>query len=233
MCMIEGPRCRIVANTVDHIVPVALGGDFWAPENLRAACGARNSRGGSHAAAGVQRRLQAESNHLRRSRRHLPPFGDPPFRSSTGRPRYVQAGSNRPLTGDPDDRVISGRAKRSRLAGVPCYLLAIAVAALSFVTTAPALAASGSAPFAGSRTCEEDAERVSACELVSEYFRAINSERYTQACAMLGARLLFESGGPECPRFLAFAGRQHFAILTAHPPVAGRVDVIVALDLRE
>src|SRR5262249_13056297 len=84
---------------------------------------------------------------LRRSRRHLLPFGDPPFRTSTGRPRYVQAGTNRPLTGDPDDRVISGRAKRSRLAGVPCYLLAIAVAALSFVTTEPALAASGSAPF--------------------------------------------------------------------------------------
>ena len=50
---------------------------------------------------------------------------------------------------------------------------------------------------------------------------------------MLGTRLLSESGGPECPRFLAFAGRQHFAILTAHRPVAGRVDVIVALDLRE
>jgi len=113
------------------------------------------------------------------------------------------------------------------------YLPAIVVSALTLATTAPAAATGGAGPYAVSRACARDAARTSACQLVSDYFRAINSDRYPQACAMLGERLLSESGGPECPRFLAFAGRQHFAILTAQRPVAGRVHVIVALELRE
>jgi len=50
---------------------------------------------------------------------------------------------------------------------------------------------------------------------------------------MLGVRLLSESGGADCPGFLAFAGRQHFVILTAQRPAAGRVHLIIALELRE
>jgi 5-methylcytosine-specific restriction endonuclease McrA len=41
-CLIRGPRCTGYATTVDHIVPVAEGGEFWAPENLRSACGPCN-----------------------------------------------------------------------------------------------------------------------------------------------------------------------------------------------
>lgn len=49
---------------------------------------------------------------------------------------------------------------------------------------------------------------------------------------MLGTRLRFETGGPNCRRVIASAGQQHFAILAARP-LAGRVNVIVALDLPE
>ena len=49
---------------------------------------------------------------------------------------------------------------------------------------------------------------------------------------MLGARLCLETGGRDCPRFLAFAGRQRFGILNARHIVSG-VGVVVALDLPE
>ena len=37
-CQIALPGCTITANTVDHITPVALGGSWYEPDNLRAAC---------------------------------------------------------------------------------------------------------------------------------------------------------------------------------------------------
>jgi 5-methylcytosine-specific restriction endonuclease McrA len=57
VCQLQtSPRCKGVANSVDHVIPVALGGDFWSPANLRASCSSCNSRGGSHTAAEVHRR---------------------------------------------------------------------------------------------------------------------------------------------------------------------------------
>ena len=38
ICRIGAPGCTLAANQVDHIVPVAKGGSWWSPENLRAAC---------------------------------------------------------------------------------------------------------------------------------------------------------------------------------------------------
>lgn len=41
----SNPLCRYcgaVANTVDHVVPVAGGGDFWCMDNLAPACAACN-----------------------------------------------------------------------------------------------------------------------------------------------------------------------------------------------
>jgi hypothetical protein len=46
-CTIAGPRCTIIATTVDHITPVVLGGDFWSTDNLRGACQACNSGRGA------------------------------------------------------------------------------------------------------------------------------------------------------------------------------------------
>lgn len=37
-CQIGGPGCRGLADEVDHILPVALGGAWWDAENLRASC---------------------------------------------------------------------------------------------------------------------------------------------------------------------------------------------------
>lgn len=37
----DGWRCKLClryANHADHIIPVHLGGDWWSPTNLRAAC---------------------------------------------------------------------------------------------------------------------------------------------------------------------------------------------------
>lgn len=43
LCQIQAPGCTLRATQVDHIVPVARGGDWWALENLRAACMACNN----------------------------------------------------------------------------------------------------------------------------------------------------------------------------------------------
>lgn len=37
-CQICLPGCTVTATTVDHIQPVALGGAWYDPDNLRAAC---------------------------------------------------------------------------------------------------------------------------------------------------------------------------------------------------
>ena len=38
LCQIRGPRCTTVATAVDHIIPVASGGAWFDPQNLRGAC---------------------------------------------------------------------------------------------------------------------------------------------------------------------------------------------------
>ena len=38
LCQIRGPRCTGTADAVDHIIPVASGGPWFDPANLRAAC---------------------------------------------------------------------------------------------------------------------------------------------------------------------------------------------------
>lgn len=37
-CQLRLPGCTAVAVTVDHIQPIALGGAWWEPANLRASC---------------------------------------------------------------------------------------------------------------------------------------------------------------------------------------------------
>ena len=43
ICRIRGPRCTGKATSVDHITPVVLGGSWFDPANLRAACQRCNS----------------------------------------------------------------------------------------------------------------------------------------------------------------------------------------------
>lgn len=47
VCRMRGPRCTGVATTVDHIVPLHLGGSLLDPANLRAACAKCNYGGGA------------------------------------------------------------------------------------------------------------------------------------------------------------------------------------------
>ena len=49
-CQIKGPTCTRYATVVDHIIARADGGDFWNPNNLRAACRACNGVGGAEIA---------------------------------------------------------------------------------------------------------------------------------------------------------------------------------------
>lgn len=44
VCQIQMRGCLGVATQVDHIIPVAKGGPWWEPENLRAACGYCNNQ---------------------------------------------------------------------------------------------------------------------------------------------------------------------------------------------
>jgi 5-methylcytosine-specific restriction endonuclease McrA len=45
-CAVQREGCTTVATTVDHIVSVSEGGDFYDPTNLRAACPHCNSSRG-------------------------------------------------------------------------------------------------------------------------------------------------------------------------------------------
>jgi hypothetical protein len=46
-CQVQAAGCTGIATTCDHIVPVALGGSFWDPMNLRASCKRCNYGAGS------------------------------------------------------------------------------------------------------------------------------------------------------------------------------------------
>jgi 5-methylcytosine-specific restriction protein A len=52
VCQIRGPRCKVAAGEVDHIVRPELGGAWYDEGNLRAACAPCNrGRGGRVGAA--------------------------------------------------------------------------------------------------------------------------------------------------------------------------------------
>ncbi|HEY1444762.1 MAG TPA: HNH endonuclease signature motif containing protein [Acidimicrobiales bacterium] len=63
-CQIRGPRCKVTATTVDHIIPLALGGSHT-PENLRAACTACNCGAGA-AISSVKRQGRQVGRNSRR-----------------------------------------------------------------------------------------------------------------------------------------------------------------------
>ncbi len=124
------------------------------------------------------------------------------------------------------------QAKPRTRALISACLLVIAALLFAGLGSSPAGALGGAGPYTVSPTCTRDTARTSACNLVISYFRAINTGRYRTACSMLGAQLRLETGGRDCPRLLASAGRQRFGILNARHIVGG-VGVIVALDLPE
>jgi hypothetical protein len=74
-CRLALPGCTEIATTVDHIVPVVLGGAD-VPENLQAACPACNARKGGRSSAAV--RDDAVRNRFASSRFAAPFFSDAP-----------------------------------------------------------------------------------------------------------------------------------------------------------
>lgn len=66
-CQINGPGCAGHASTVDHIRPLASGGDAFDPANLRAACRRCNYSRGA-ALSSLSRRPRIGFSH-RQSRR--------------------------------------------------------------------------------------------------------------------------------------------------------------------
>jgi hypothetical protein len=48
LCQIQGPTCTQHATQVDHITPVAAGGAWYDPHNLRAACANCNNKRSHH-----------------------------------------------------------------------------------------------------------------------------------------------------------------------------------------
>lgn len=66
VCRIQGPRCRHVAKTVHHVVPVSQGGAFWDPANLQAACGPCNYADGAYVKAENQRSSREQIAYLER-----------------------------------------------------------------------------------------------------------------------------------------------------------------------
>jgi 5-methylcytosine-specific restriction endonuclease McrA len=51
-CQIGGPRCKVAASTIDHVLPSSTHPElFWEPSNLRAACRPCNYGAGARIAA--------------------------------------------------------------------------------------------------------------------------------------------------------------------------------------
>lgn len=70
VCQINGPTCTRHATVVDHVVPVADGGPYVDPSNLRAACVTCNGQ-----------RSAVRTNDRRRSDRHRYRTTDPDYAS--------------------------------------------------------------------------------------------------------------------------------------------------------
>jgi len=68
-CQVRGPKCKVKATQVDHIVPLSEGGERLAHDNLRASCsscnaGRQNTRNAELAKA-LERPLKASGSPSR------------------------------------------------------------------------------------------------------------------------------------------------------------------------
>jgi 5-methylcytosine-specific restriction endonuclease McrA len=51
LCQLRGPKCKVAATEVDHIIRPEDGGDWYAVENLRGSCKPCNAARGGRAGA--------------------------------------------------------------------------------------------------------------------------------------------------------------------------------------
>jgi hypothetical protein len=83
--------------------------------------------------------------------------------------------------------------------------------------------------------CRSSEAGLAACRVVDRFFGDASRGRFAASCALLGARLRFESGGPSCPRKLAsayFVGSRTWAVLGVRRSEAN-VGVVVRMELPE
>ena len=112
------------------------------------------------------------------------------------------------------------------------HTAAVSIAVLVAALSATALAAQNTPSVKLARSCTRDPARTAACQLIVEFFEAANRGRYGRACSLLGERLLRETGGPNCPKWLAYAGKRRFQVMRARTASAG-VEVLVQVELPE
>ena len=118
--------------------------------------------------------------------------------------------------------------------------LAVALAA-GCLTFAGAATAAGT-PHSGLRDrlhavpgCSEPARSTAACLVVLRFFDHVDHGRFAAACDLLGARLRYESRGPECANAMSsayFVGSHSWTLLRARPTEVD-VGVLVRLQLPE
>jgi hypothetical protein len=88
----------------------------------------------------------------------------------------------------------------------PAAFLATATVCAVGILTGPAVAQPQAPrflePTSMTEACANDTRSRSACHVVGDFFRALNTSRYRVACSLLGARLRADTHGLSCPRFL-------------------------------
>jgi hypothetical protein len=122
------------------------------------------------------------------------------------------------------------------------HMAAVGLALLSLAIAGPSLGAySGKqtrpssflTPVSYSAACRADSERREACNLVSNFFRSVNSGRFGTACTLLGTQLRTETAGPGCPALIkAGSGPHPWGIRGARATASG-VQVRVVLGQSE
>ena len=113
------------------------------------------------------------------------------------------------------------------------HILVTLAASLVVAVSVTASPAGGARPASKlAPTCLRTEGRTSACQLIADYFGAVNAGRSRKACLLLGQQLRIETGGPNCPNVLAMSRGTPFEIVGARAVPPG-VAVLVKVGLHE
>lgn len=111
----------------------------------------------------------------------------------------------------------------------------VAIVAAAVVLAAPAIASPSSGPMRGSKLapmCFVSGPRASACQLIVDFFGAVNAGHTHKACSLLGRALWLEAGGRICPQVLSMSRGTPFELLDTQDRPEG-VAILLKVGLRE
>jgi len=111
----------------------------------------------------------------------------------------------------------------------------VAVVAVAFALAGPAIASPPSKPTPGSKLAPEcfvSRSRTSACQLVVDFFGAVNAGHTRKACSLIGRTLWLEAGGRICPQVLSMSRGTPFELLDTQDRPKG-VAILLKVGLRE